>query len=87
MSHFITLVFTKENGKSVEELLAPFDENIEYAPYVKYTREQAIAEIRKEIEDYKNGLYAKYLSDPKAYEESCSNENHINYLKVRHIKV
>lgn len=26
MSHFITLVFTKENGKSVEELLAPFDE-------------------------------------------------------------
>lgn len=30
MSHFITLVFTKENGKSVEELLAPFDENIEY---------------------------------------------------------
>ena len=37
MSHFITLVFTKENGKSVEELLAPFDENIEYAPYVKYT--------------------------------------------------
>ena len=54
MSHFITLVFTKENGKSVEELLAPFDENIEYAPYVKYTREQAIAEIRKEIEDYKN---------------------------------
>lgn len=39
MSHFITLVFTKENGKSVEELLAPFDENIEYAPYVKYTRE------------------------------------------------
>lgn len=39
MSHFITLVFTKENGKSVEELLAPFDENIEYAPYVKYTRD------------------------------------------------
>ena len=59
MSHFITLVFTKENGKSVEELLAPFDENIEYAPYVKYTREQAIAEIRKEIEDYKNGRHMK----------------------------
>lgn len=81
MSHFITLVFTKENGKSVEELLAPFDENIEYAPYVKYTREQAIAEIRKEIEDYKNGLYARYLADPKAYEDNCSNEGHINYLK------
>ena len=55
MSHFITLVFTKENGRTVEELLAPYDENIVYAPYVLYTREQAIAKIRKEIEDYKNG--------------------------------
>ena len=52
MSHFITLVFTKENGRTVEELLAPYDENIVYAPYVLYTREQAIAKIRKEIEDY-----------------------------------
>lgn len=26
MSHFITLVFTKENGRTVEELLAPYDE-------------------------------------------------------------
>ena len=42
MSHFITLVFTKENGSTVEELLAPYDENIVYAPYVKYTREQEI---------------------------------------------
>ena len=81
MSHFITLVFTKENGESVDELLAPFDENIEYAPYVVYTKEQAIAEIRKEIEDYKNGLYARYLSDTKAYEESCNNKDRINYLR------
>lgn len=81
MSHFITLVFTKENGRTVEELLAPYDENIVYAPYVQYTREQAIAKIRKEIEDYKNGLYAEYLSNPKKYEESHSNVEHINYLK------
>lgn len=81
MSHFVTLVFTKENGRTVEELLAPYDENIVYAPYVQYTREQAIAKIRKEIEDYKNGLYAEYLSNPKKYEESHSNVEHINYLK------
>ena len=81
MSHFITLVFTKKNGKSVEALLAPFNENIKYAPYVKYTREQAIAEIRKEIEDYKNGLYAKYLANPYEYEKNCNNASHINYLK------
>ena len=81
MSHFVTLVFTKENGRTVEELLAPYDENIVYAPYVQYTREQAIAKIRKEIEDYKNGFYAEYLSNPKKYEESHSNVEHINYLK------
>lgn len=81
MSHFVTLVFTKENRRTVEELLAPYDENIVYAPYVQYTREQAIAKIRKEIEDYKNGFYAEYLSNPKKYEESHSNVEHINYLK------
>lgn len=81
MSHFVTLVFTKENGRTVEELLAPYDENIVYAPYVQYTREQAIAKIRKEIEDYKNGFYAEYLSNPKKYEESHPNAEHINYLK------
>lgn len=81
MSHFVTLVFTKENRRTVEELLAPYDENIMYAPYVLYTREQAIAKIRKEIEDYKNGPYTEYVSSPKKYEESHPNAEHINYLK------
>lgn len=81
MSHFITLVFTKENGRTVDELLAPYDENIEYAPYVRYTKEQAIAEVRQEIEEYKNGLYAKYLENPEEYERKCHNEAHLDYLK------
>lgn len=70
-----------DNGRTVEELLAPYDENIVYAPYVLYTREQAIAKIRKEIEDYKNGPYTEYVSSPKKYEESHPNAEHINYLK------
>lgn len=81
MSHFITLVFNKENGKTVEQLLAPFDENNVYAAYVQYTKEQAIKEVRKEIDEYKNGLYAKYLENPKEYEENCHNKGHIEYLK------
>lgn len=48
MSHFSVYVFTKKNGKSVEDLLAPYDENITMKPYVRYTREQAIAKVRKE---------------------------------------
>ena len=65
MSHFCVLVFTKPDGKDVEELLAPFDENIEYKPYVEYTRDQDIAKIRKDIEENKNYCYAEYLEDPK----------------------
>ena len=80
MSHFCTYVFTKKNGRSVEELLAPYDENIIFAPYVEYTREQAIAKVRKEIEEYKNDLYAKYLKDPKAYAENC-NKGHLCYIR------
>lgn len=81
MSHFITLVFTKEEGKTVDELLAPYDEDIVVAPYIKYTREQAIAKTRREIEGYKNGTYAKYLADPEKYAEDCSNEAHLQYLR------
>lgn len=84
MSHFLTLVFTKKNGQSVEELLAPFDEDIVYDTRVEYTKEQAIAAIRKEFEECKNGDYAKYLADPKAYEESCHSDRReyiINYLR------
>ena len=81
MSHFAVAVFTEPNGKTVEELLAPYDENIEYEPYIQYTKEQAIAKVRKEIEDYKNGTYAKYLADPEKYEAEHTNKNHIDYLK------
>lgn len=81
MSHFAVYVFTKENGRSVDELLAPYNENIVYAPYVEYTKQQAIEKVRKDIEDYKNGLYAEYLADPAAYKEKCSNAKHIDYLE------
>lgn len=81
MSHFTVYVFTKEDGKDVEELLAGYDESIVYAPYIKYTKQQAIAEVRKEIEDYKNTRYAEYLMNPEAYEAAHDNEAHIKYLK------
>lgn len=81
MSHFTVYVFTKENGKDVEELLAGYDESIVYAPYIKYTKQQAIDEVRKEIEDYKNTVYAEYLANPEEYEAPCANESHIKYLK------
>ena len=81
MSHFCVYVFHDENT-TVDELLAPYDENIEFAPYVLYTKEQAIAKVRSEIEAFRNGIYKEYLEDPVKYKENWGhNKNHIDYLE------
>lgn len=41
MSHYSVAVFHRED-QDVDELLAPYSENIQVAPYIRYTREQAI---------------------------------------------
>ena len=81
MSHFCVYVFHDENT-TVDELLAPYDENIEFAPYVLYTKEQAIAKVRSEIEDFRNGIYKEYLEDPVKYKENWGHiKTHIDYLE------
>lgn len=80
MSHFTVAVFHKED-QDIEDLLAPYDENIVVAPYIKYTREQAIEKTRKEIEDYKNGIYAEYLKNPEEYAKKHPREEHLQYLR------
>jgi len=77
MSHFTVMVL----GNDQEKQLAPFDENLNVPRYIKYTREQLIEKERKEIQDYKNGFYAKYLEDKEKYRSNCSNEGHLNYLE------
>lgn len=81
MSHFAVAVFTETGGKTIEELLAPYDENKEVDRYVKYTKEQLIEKGRKEIEDYCNGTYAEFLKNPESYKAGSTNQNHINYLE------
>ena len=51
MSHFSVAVFT-DGKKSVEELLAPYDENIEVTPYVELTRQQMIEKALERKKDY-----------------------------------
>lgn len=81
MSHFCVYVFHDKNT-SIYDLLAPYDENLVVEPYVEYTKEEAIAKVRKEIEDYKNGAYAEYLKNPEEYEKKYGfNKSHIEYMK------
>lgn len=49
MSHYTVAVFTKK-GQGIEDLLAPYDEDIEVAPYVAETKEEIIAKA-KEIKE------------------------------------
>lgn len=65
--------------ENLSEALAPFDENLVVERYVEYTREQLIAEGRKEIENYRTGLYAKYLEDPDGYAKEV-NPMHLKYI-------
>lgn len=81
MSHFCVYVFHDKNT-NVSKLLAPYDENIEFAPYVLYTKEQAIAKVRSDIEKYRDSTYKEYLADPVKYKEKWGhNKNHIDYLE------
>ena len=68
-------------GENPERQLEPFDENLETPRYIEYTKDQLIEKGRKDIEEYKNGIYAEYLSDKKAYCKNCKNSKHLDYLE------
>lgn len=57
MSHFVGLVF----GSNVETLLEPYDENMEVEQYVRYTKDEAIDEVKTRHAD--NYEYAIKLAD------------------------
>lgn len=77
MSHFCVLVI----GDNHEGQLAKYDENLELPMHQVASKEELIAEQKRWIEDYKNGTYAEFLKDPKAYKAKCENERHIKYLE------
>ena len=82
MSHFTVAVFTKPNGKTLEELLAPYDEGITYDRYVEYTKAELIDKSKKEIAEYATtGHYAEYIKDPDDYKKNCENMAHLKYLE------
>ena len=55
MSHYAVLVIHKE-GQDIEELLAPYDENLEVEPYFKHTYDEALKIVKEEYVPYNNFL-------------------------------
>ena len=77
MSHFVVMVI----GDDAEKQLEKYDESLELPPYIKHTKDELVALKRKEIEDYRNTVYAKYLENKELYKQGCENERHIEYLE------
>ena len=62
MSHFVGFVF----GNNVDELLSPYDENMEVDKYVKYTKDEAVVKgIHADNYEYALKVLDKY-QDPKS---------------------
>lgn len=64
MSHFVGFVF----GSNVDELLEPYDENMVVDAYVRYTKDEAVDEVkRRHADNYEYALKVldKY-QDPKS---------------------
>lgn len=53
MSHYTVTVIHKDT-QDVDELLAPYDEEIKVAPYIKYTKQEAIEYVRKKWKGYED---------------------------------
>ena len=79
MSHFSVAVFT-DGEMTVDELLAPFDENIEVPVYVSETREEAIEVVRKNIAREAE-WYREWKSNPIEYESRYPDKDYLDYIK------
>ena len=77
MSHFSVMVI----GAQPEKQLAPFDEKLKVTKYVKYTKEQLIEKTKKDIDNYKNNYYLRFLEDPEKYRLNAFNKEHVNFLE------
>ncbi len=82
MSHYTVAVFTKSANDSIDDLLAPYFEELMVEPYVSQTKAQIIQCERDRMQNAFNGPYAEWQRDPFRYEKASNNPQHIEYLKT-----
>lgn len=68
MSHFSVAVFTRPNGKTVEELLDPYSEELEVAPYVARTEDEALKEADRQFKNSRKSPIANTWYDEREIE-------------------
>ena len=80
--YFSVWVFVEKNGKSIDELMRPFNEGLTAKPYIVYTRDEAIKWVRDYISEYNRDVYQKYLKDKELYKKLYhGNRFHFDFLE------
>ena len=80
--YFSIWVFVEKDGKSIDELMRPFNEGLTTKPYIVYTRKQAIKWVRDYITEYNRDIYQKYLQDKELYKKLYhGNRFHFDFLE------
>jgi len=87
MSHYPVAVFTRGGIHEVDDLLAPYDESIRIAPYVRYTKERLVQREKEHFQQVVDGPYAEWKKNPETYEKLCTNPVHISHLAGQYVKI
>lgn len=86
MSHFTVAVITAKKEK-LDEMLAPYDENLEVEPYIEKTKKEIIKEARKRKEDYsKEQKEGKELSDWQLKYINAENDEELYKAEIEEYK-
>ncbi len=81
MGFFSVAVFMTDKNQSVDELLAPYDEELCVEPFLYRTKAEIIEQEREKLQwDFKHE-YRDWQKDPKAYEKEHNDPSYIQYLK------
>ena len=75
MSHYTVLVITKKDGEDIDELLAPFSENLEVEPYIYKTKTEMISEMKKAKEQLEIRMKEKDDYEPNSWERQLLDAN------------
>ena len=73
--------------KKLDEMLAPYDENLEVEPYIEKTKKEIIKEARKRKEDYsKEQKEGKELSDWQLKYINAENDEELYKAEIEEYK-
>lgn len=74
MSHYAVAVFTESEDDDIQELLAPYDENMEVPRYVKYTKRELIDAEKENIQQH-DMIERMDWNDEKIYQNAIEEYN------------